>query len=211
MKISIIIPVYNAEKYVEECFRSIINQSYKDYEIIFINDSSTDNSLSIIKKLVILHKGIQIKIISNKQNKGTAFSRNKGITQAIGEYIYFMDDDDTISVEALNTFIDAANKYNYPDIVCANVNVNLYKRIIKEKYLTGNINIRKSYFNSEWYEMPWNKLIKRSFLLENKLFFTEDIYYEDTLWSYQTALKAQSLLLLPNNTYFFRISETQNT
>ena len=89
-KVSVIVPVYNTSLYLEECINSIINQTYKNLEIIVVNDCSTDNSLEIISKF----KDKRIKIINLKKNSGVAIARNKGIEKAIGDYICFMDSDD---------------------------------------------------------------------------------------------------------------------
>ena len=87
-KISVIVPVYNAEKYLVQCLNSIINQTFKDIEIICINDGSTDNSLKILKEFS--EKDSRIKII-NQKNSGVSIARNKGIDTASGDYIFFVD------------------------------------------------------------------------------------------------------------------------
>lgn len=212
MKVSIIVPVYNAEKYIKECFHSIINQTYKNLEILFIDDCGTDNSSSILEELIKQNHSRYIKFIKNEKNSGTGISRNNGIMHSTGDYIYFMDDDDSITPECISLLVEAAIEYNNPDIVCPNVHCPTYnyKATNTIKYYSNNVDVRSSYFQHEWYEMPWNKLISRNFIINNKLYF-ENIYYEDTPWSLHTALTASSLLLLPNYTYKFRLSESQKT
>ena len=212
MKVSIIVPVYNAMKYIEECFLSIVNQSYENIETLFINDCSPDNSISILQSLISQYPNKNIKIINNEVNSGTAISRNNGINYATGDYIFFMDDDDTITSECISLLVNTAIEYNNPDIVCPNVHCPTYnyKATDTIKYHNNNYDIRLSYFHHEWYEMPWNKLISRNFIVKNKLYF-ENIYYEDTPWSLHTVLTASSLVLLPNYTYKFRLSEGQKT
>ncbi|WP_298651187.1 glycosyltransferase [uncultured Proteiniphilum sp.] len=97
-KVSVIIPVYNTEAYVEEAVRSIMNQTLRDIEIIIINDGSTDHSLSVIKKLAFEDNRIQY---FSQVNKGQSVARNRGIGKAVGEYIYFMDSDDFLEEDAL--------------------------------------------------------------------------------------------------------------
>ena len=213
MKVSIIVPVYNAEKYIKECFHSIVNQTYKDLEILFIDDCGTDNSSSILEELIRQYTDSRyIKLIKNEKNSGTGISRNNGIMHSTGDYIYFMDADDTITPECISLLVEAAIEYNNPDIICPNVNCPTYnyKATDTIKYYSNNDDVRSSYFQHEWYEMPWNKLISRNFVINNKLYF-ENIYYEDTPWSLHTALTASSLLLLPNYTYKYRLSESQKT
>ncbi len=98
-KISVIMPVYMAEKYVKDAVQSILNQSYSDFELIIIDDKGTDNSISIIEGI----KDCRIKILENDSNRGIAFSRNKGIEKATGEYIALMDDDDFAPAYRLKT------------------------------------------------------------------------------------------------------------
>ena len=89
-KVSVIVPIYNSRKYLKDCFNSIVNQTYKNLEIIAINDCSSDKSLKVVKK----YKDKRIKIINLKNNNGVAFARNKGIEEATGDYICFIDSDD---------------------------------------------------------------------------------------------------------------------
>ena len=99
MKISVIVPVYNSEKYIEKCIESIINQTYRNIEIIFINDGSTDESLNIIHKYKKLDN--RIKVI-NQSNSGVSAARNKGIKNSIGDYITFVDSDDHIDSKMID-------------------------------------------------------------------------------------------------------------
>lgn len=212
MKVSIIIPVYNAAKFLPECIRSIESQTYKQLEAIFVNDCSTDESL---EQLSLLSKNsrLDMVILNNTKNGGTAFSRNEGLKAASGDYVFFMDDDDTITADCIELLAKSAVENLYPDIVLCNVNSPnyFYKKIESLKLIEGNKAVRKSYFMHEWFEMPWNKLVRKEFLLQNSIHFSPEIYYEDSLWSFETALKANRVLLLPNTTYYFRISDSQKT
>lgn len=212
LKVSIIIPVYNAVRFLPECMHSIEEQKYKRLEVIFVNDCSTDESL---EQLSFLSKssGLDIIILNNTKNGGTAFSRNEGLKAASGDYVFFMDDDDTITDDCIELLAKSAVEKNCPDIVLCNVDAPnyVYKKIESPIFLEGNKSVRQSYFAHEWFEMPWNKLVRKDFLLQNSLFFSPEIYFEDSLWSFETALKADRVLLLPNITYHFRKSETQKT
>ena len=108
-KVSIIIPVYNSAKYITQCIESVINQTYKNIEIIIIDDNSTDESIEIIKKI----KDKRIKLISIKQNKGVANARNTGIKKATGDYICFLDSDDYWYKNKIEKQIDFIEKNNY--------------------------------------------------------------------------------------------------
>jgi len=108
-KVSVIIPMYNSEKYLEECINSVLNQTYKNFELIIINDCSTDSSLSILNKIT----DNRIKIVNFKENKGVSISRNKGIELATGDYICFLDSDDFWVPEKLEKQLEFIEKNNY--------------------------------------------------------------------------------------------------
>ena len=110
---SIIVPVYNTADYLKECFESIYNQTQKEIEVIAINDGSTDNSLEILEEIKREHPDL---IIYSQENRGLGDARNKGIELAIGEYIYFIDSDDCLAPEAMETCYQYAAE-NHLDVV----------------------------------------------------------------------------------------------
>jgi glycosyltransferase involved in cell wall biosynthesis len=114
-KVSIIIPIYNMENYLEECIESIIEQSYKNIEIILINDGSTDKSEIICRKYQI--KDTRIKLISSK-NKGVSNARNLGIEASTGEYISFIDPDDTVDKKYIEKLLIHMKKYCCDIVFC---------------------------------------------------------------------------------------------
>ncbi|MBQ8784417.1 MAG: glycosyltransferase family 2 protein [Alphaproteobacteria bacterium] len=111
--VTVVIPVYNVEKYLEQCLDSVINQTYKDIEIICINDGSTDNSITILEKYALSDN--RIKIIS-QTNQGISAARNAGIKVATGKYITFLDSDDFLSRDAIEKMVTAIEN-NYVDFV----------------------------------------------------------------------------------------------
>lgn len=119
MQISIIVPIYNVEKYLERCIKSIINQTYKNIEIILVNDGSTDKSIEIIKKYKEIDN--RIKII-NKKNGGLADARNEGTKKANGEYILYVDSDDDIKETTCEELINIIEKTK-ADLICFNCNI----------------------------------------------------------------------------------------
>ena len=102
-KVSVIVPVYNVGKYLEECLNSIINQTYKNIEMVIVNDGSTDNSLDIIEKFK--NKDNRIKLI-NQINKGVSVARNIGLLNSTGNYIFFVDPDDYIEIDCINKLVE---------------------------------------------------------------------------------------------------------
>lgn len=210
MLVSVIIPVYNSEPFLHRLADCLKTQHYKDVEYIFVNDASSDNSEALIRSMLSdLPSG---KIINNPVNKGTGFSRNVGVAASRGDYIFFLDHDDVISPDCLDILVSNATKHDNPDLIIGDVSCSDYHyRFGNNRFIEGNQTVREKYFLHVWYEMPWNKLIKREFLLDNNLFFDENVYYEDTVWSFRVCLKAKTVLLVPRVTYFFQQSKHQKT
>ncbi len=174
-KVSVIIPVYNTEQYLNKCLDSLVNQTLKDIEIILINDGSTDNSQNIIDEYSAKYPD-KIKSFI-KENGGQATARNLGITKATGEYIGFVDSDDWIE---LNMYEELYNKALSEglDIVCCNeylvtdnVKKKNFNRLMYPNDINNNYIIRES--------GAWNKIIKRDLIINNNIFFLENRIYED--------------------------------
>ncbi len=216
-KISVIIPVYNVEKYLTECLESVINQTYENIEIICINDGSTDNSLKILQEFS--KKDNRIKIIS-QENKGISEARNNGISVATGEYIYFIDSDDWIETNTLELLVNKIKQDNADIVECdilehQNINKKPKYRNLKLKYkpLTNlKIYIGKPY---SWKDIKnkifdlraycWNKLYKTE-LIKNKIFF-EGRFNEDFLFTIEAFLTAKKIVYLRKNLHHYRKRE----
>lgn len=184
-KISILIPVYNTSKYLERCLNSIINQNFKDIEIICVNDGSIDNSLEILNKFA--QQDNRIKII-NKNNGGLTTARNVGIKNATGEYCLNIDSDDWIEQGYLEEMYEKAKKENL-DMVISDIILDYKdknKKILKkdldiddDKILTGEEYL-KIFFTNNFYGFTWNKLIKRKYYVDYNIKYNEEIFlYED--------------------------------
>ena len=178
-KISVIIPVYNAEKYLGECLDSVLSQTFVNLEIICVNDGSTDNSLDILREYA--EKDNRITII-NKQNQGAATARNAGLKKATGEYVIFFDSDDFMSERTLEELFKSSKENSTDIAICKanNLNMHLGKIVPNEQALINeNIGFKKVFSPKEHADYifqfcigwPWNKLYKRDFILKNKLEF----------------------------------------
>ena len=177
--VSIIIPIYNAEEYIEECIKSIITQTYKNIEIILINDGSRDNSINICKEYLKKDKRI---IIINQLNKGVSTARNSGITIAKGEYITFIDADDTIEKEHINHLVNTIKKTKTDLSICG-----IQRTYKKEKNISTNIltetiildkknTYKEMLLNQDISGYVWNKLYKKEILNQMKQnYFNESI------------------------------------
>lgn len=208
--ISIIVPVYNTEKYVEQCINSLINQTYKNIEIIVVNDKSKDNSLNIVKKLK--QKDMRIHIYNHKTNKGLSAARNTGIIHASGKYIMFCDSDDFYNENMCEFLYNEISKSNVNWGVCGTniiVEDNLYQRsYAEEPYFSiqfkGIINIDITNL-TKINCCAWNKIIKRNFLIRNNIFFPENCYHEDEFFFLACVLNDPTILCMKENLYNYRV------
>lgn len=195
-KLSVIVPVYNTEKYIERCIKSIFDQSFNDYQLIIINDGSTDNCDKIIRNLIKNRDNIIYKKI---KNSGVAHARNVGIKFATGDYITFVDSDDFLEIDMYKKLYEIAIKNNSEIVGCA------YKKIYKthEKeihpknvncYGTSLLKSKEIICNSNPYTPL--KIFKRSLIVDNNIYFDEDLkIFEDLVFCYK-------LFLLSNKIYF---------
>lgn len=170
-KVSIIIPVYNSEKYIKKCVESILSQTYKNIEIIIIDDESTDNSYEVIKELQQNNSDI-IKIYT-QSNSGVAITRNNGIKYATGDYIMFSDNDDYLDCDCIETYVNEAIKED------ADIVIGGYRRVD----LDGKTLMERKLDKSNWAKYvqicPWAKIYKKSFIDENELCFLNHPIGED--------------------------------
>lgn len=217
-KISIIIPLYNAENYISKCLDSIKNQTYKNFEIIVINDKSKDNSWGILNDYVSEHLNLNFIIINNEINLGLSKTRNKGIDLATGGYILFMDNDDTLAdALSLQYFIDQTD--NDPDIILGKTRFLLndvpkesnYHRLKNKKGTYTDNEILDGFFSGEWAVTAWNKLYKTAFLKNNNLKFLDDLLHEDELWAFETAIAAKKINFLQEETYVYYSMSNPNS
>lgn len=218
MTITIIVPIYNVEKYIKRCINSIINQKYNgNIECLLINDCTPDSSIIIAQQIIKEYKGnITFKIINHLKNKGLSSARNTGIKAATGEYIYFLDSDDYITDNCIQTLSNIINKYNHPDLVQSNFSIEQNNQVHASAFFTESITyysddrfqIKKLLLDTHHFPMmAWNRLINRDFLIKNNLYFTEGIFYEDGLWTYFLAKAVRTLYINSSPTYIYLIRE----
>jgi len=206
MKLSVIIPVYNVEKYLPKCLDSVICQNFDDMEIICINDGSTDNSLEILQNYA--QKDTRIVVI-DKQNEGVSTARNLGLERAKGDYIMFVDSDDYLEPEACITAYSEITKSNADIGVFSNFEFNGENRIALKK-----TNLLKSYAqNSENIDYSrlqlfiWDKIYKKSFLNDNKIKFPAGIKNaEDVIFNWTCFFKNPKYCFIDKNLYNYFVN-----
>lgn len=212
MRVSIIVPVYNVEPYIEDCLRSVASQTYKgQLECIIIDDCTPDGSCDVIEKFIKEYIGnIQFKLLHHDKNRGLSAARNTGIDAATGEYIYFLDSDDEITPRCIELLTAPLKRRKY-DFIIGDYSVigsnkdNYPPLLVKEKEMLKNYSIRESYLSYKWYVMAVNKLCNTEFVRNEKLYFKEGIIHEDDLWSFQLACLAQTMYVIRNQTYIYKV------
>lgn len=211
-KISIVIPVYNVEKYVSKCLQSVVNQTYRNLEIIIVNDGSTDNSVEIVKKYKKIDQ--RIKLI-NKENGGLSSARNAGISLVTGQYVTFIDSDDWISSNYIDEMVLETFKYS-SDIV--SIRETLVEGNRYQKHLLGTDTGQKVFEGncadalfSFWdTNFAWGKLIRTN-LIKDKIEFPVGRNYEDIGTMYKIYDRANTLVISDKASYFYRIRENSIT
>lgn len=212
-KISVIIPIYNSEKFINKCIDSILNQTLKDIEIICINDGIIDSSWDIIQNYA--NNDTRFVLIDNKINKKQGYCRNLGLKQASSPYIHFLDSDDWI---VDNTFYEAVydkliskkldlyvfNYYEYDEQIC--------KLINNEKEKKYPFICDKNIFNQFIFSgMSWDKVYSKDFLLQHKIFFAEDVYWEDILFNFLLKINAPKMEFTNEKFLAYRLNANSST
>ena len=209
-KLSIIIPVYNVDDYISECLYSILNQSFKDLEVICVNDGSTDNSSDILNDYKKRDSRV---VVVNKSNDGSGVARNFGLKIARGEYVYFADADDILVDNALDIMVNTAiekqtdilifGAYSYYDgkKKIGGYSADKLPRKFLNKAFSSN-DIKKWIF--KFPSTAWTKLYKREFLIKNNIKFQEIHVGQDQLFFFHSMIKAQRMFLLSKNLYCYR-------
>lgn len=210
VSVSIIVPVYNVENYVEECFNSIIAQTFTGpMECIFVDDCGNDHSVALVEELMAAYHGpIELRMVHHDHNKGLSAARNTGLREATGDYVYFLDSDDSITPECISLLAALAEKYPGVDMVQGNNKT-------KRQFLRLNArNLPEYSDNKKWIKeccllrripiTAWNRLVRRDFLIEKGLLFEEGMIREDELWTFFLAKHLQKLAFCFEDTYFYR-------
>lgn len=217
IKYSLIIPVYNAEAYLEQCLNSLLMQSFIDFEIILINDCSSDNSLDICMKYKNIDSRVQV--LNQLKNKGVSAARNKGIEYARGKYILFIDSDDFVS----KTYFDILEEltkdeiydlFSFGNYECLMFDDN--KHVIKQGEMNININFESinswsEFILNSFFLSPWNKIYKRDIILKHSIFFDEAcVCYEDYLFNIEYCRFVKNFICIDEPIYYYRIFKNVN-
>lgn len=223
--ISVIIPMYNAENYIAECLESLLAQTFQNFEVILVDDCSTDNSVAVAKNFIGKFGGNFILVTTEKNSGNFGYTaRNKGFDLAHGEYIFFMDADDLISNTAFQELYTAAKnfeadvvytgaRYLYTSTEGSELKRDKEGRTCADKGITEkptltinepNKLLKSLLLNGGVFWTAWTKFVRREFLIDNGINFCEIISGSDFIWTIELFCCAEKFLRIPNAVYFWR-------
>ena len=207
VKVSIIVPVYNVEKYLETCLDSLVNQTLKDVEIICVNDGSKDDSLLILQDYA--RRDSRIKVV-NKENEGQSVARNIAIEMATGEYLGFVDSDDWVDSDYFEKLYNSAKKHDC-DIACAGFkrcrkNKQRVSKSFEAELVCTNVNDKVRMDNLPSHNYIWNKIYRLSTWKDLGIKFTPKRFYEDMALLIQILHKMGKMVTVPGVYYYYRVN-----
>lgn len=212
MELSIIVPIYNVEDYLEECLKSLYNIKNIKLEIILVNDGSKDNSFKIMEKFKEIYP--EKTVLINKENGGLSSARNAGMKAAVGEYISFIDSDDFIDVDEFEKFFKEGQKDKL-DVMVGNMRYytpektgdSLFRSdVVKNSGIVNGIDFFWNLFQKPkcFREEVVDDIYKREFLVKNNIWFNENIVHEDSEFTPLVYLKAEKIKYIDRAFYFYR-------
>lgn len=210
--ISISIPIFKCEKFIIRCLESVKNQTYKNLEIILVNDRTPDDSMILVKKFMDDNQDLNIRIIEHEENSGLSVVRNNGIKASTGKYLFFLDSDDEITADCIELLVKKAEKTDAQIIVAQNRWINTFDNTTKDfgfptiaekKYYDNNLEIFSVYSKGGFPSSSWNKLFKRDFIINDQIYFIPGLFAQDELWFFHLLLKTETLAIIDDITYLY--------
>ena len=220
VKLSVIIPIFKVEKSIEKCLRSVIDQEGTDYQIecILVNDCTPDQSMIRAQKIIEAYKGNGISFITiqHEENQGVSAARNSGIHASTGDYVLFVDSDDYIPKSSFSYLVRYATQHPDIEVIESNAfdkkmatQINPYAPTILQ--FKDRDQVYSRFINFKLSVYVWNKMIKRSTIIEHGLFFEKGIIHEDILWNYELFTSVSSVIYLPRATYIYEYNPSSIT
>lgn len=204
-KVTLIVPVYNSEKYIGKCLDSILNQTYTNFEILVINDGSKDNSQQVIDNYKKKYPNIIIAV--EQQNKGVAITRNESIKRANGDYIMFVDNDDFLDKDYVETFVKAIEDGEY-DVVLGG-----YRRPNEKGKIIKKLSLQDEEWSKFMIMAPWAKIYRKQYLIDNNIEFLSVNLGEDIYFNLKAMLISKKIKIISYIGYnwFFNTTSVSNT
>lgn len=213
--VTVSIPIFKCEAFIENCLRSIKDQTYKNIEVILVNDQTPDESAAISEQFIAENQLANWYLINLETNSGLSVVRNEGISSAKGKYILFVDSDDELYPDAIESLIKEAEENN-AEIVMGEVQgikipsqeiVDVFPIQTKRDILEGNQEIFKELVEGGFAVSSWNKLILVDFLKKHSLYFTKGLYAQDSLHTFEMGLYLQKIVFLRKKTYKYYLHQ----
>ena len=214
MRVSIIVPIYNVEKYITRCLNSVQRQTYTDIECILVDDKGQDESMRIAKQFIEAYKGtVKFVLCEHSVNQGLSAARNTGLKKASGDYVFFLDSDDSIPDDSIERLVHEAEEYQYPEIVSGvtrHVLADESYYDVKTENFRCNEDVFKGYIHNSWNIIACNKLIRKDIFSKHKTFFLQGITHEDVLWSFEISTYIENIIGCPHVTYNYYLGDTNS-
>ncbi|SUX46939.1 glycosyltransferase family 2 protein [Chryseobacterium indoltheticum] len=210
--VTISIPIFKCEKFIIRCLESVKNQTYKNLEIVLVNDCTPDDSMLLVKNFMDANPDLTIKIIEHQENSGLSVVRNNGIKASTGKYLFFLDSDDEITTDCIELLVKKAEKTDAQIIIAQNRWINTFDNTTKDfgfptitekKYYDNNLEIFSVYSKGGFPSSSWNKLFKRDFIVDNQIYFVPGLFAQDELWFFHLLLKTDTLAIIDDITYLY--------
>ena len=207
MKVSILVPVYNVEKYFARCLETLFSQTYSDIEYVFVNDCTPDKSMYVLQETLEKYpsRANSVKIIENKQNLGIAIVRNTLLENATGEYVLFVDSDDWIEVDAIEKFVDKALQSN-ADIVGCDYFEEYHDRqvLFKQSYPSHHVEAMKAMTLLRIKGVLWKLFMRRELIVHNNIYFVPEVQFgEDYIFCCKLFFYAKSFSCVDEALYHY--------
>ena len=208
---SIIIPIYNVEPYILECLQSVANQTIADkLECILVDDCGTDNSVSVAEEFLKTYSGaIHFELLHHQKNGGLSVARNTGVRASHGEYLYFLDSDDTIIPRCMEMLVEMAER-NQADVVIGSYitddnRMRQFENIDYPECVSDRGRVKRMMLDYDVIPVTAaNRLIRRDLLVKNGLFFKEGIIHEDNYWTFFLAKHVERMAICKEKVYYYR-------
>lgn len=211
-RVSIIIPIYNVEEYIDDCLYSVLNQTYSNIEILCIDDCGKDDSMNHVEKMA--ENDERFKILVHSHNRGQAAARNTGLEAASGKYVFFLDSDDVIIKNTIERMVLLSEEYSLDAIRATMINFegeipSTFFENTKDSGEEAIIQSGRNLFcmfeqNNHLYGEACGVLYLKDFLVQNEIFFKEGIIYEDNVFSFKVYMRSQKMMFLKESLYYYR-------
>lgn len=207
MKVSILVPVYNVEKYFARCLETLFSQTYSDIEYVFVNDCTPDKSMYVLQETLEKYpsRANSVKIIENKQNLGIAIVRNTLLENATGEYVLFVDSDDWIEVDAIEKFVDKAQQSNADIVGCDYFEEYPDRQVLfKQSYPSHHVEAMKAMTLLRIKGVLWKLFMRRELIVHNNTYFVPEVQFgEDYIFCCKLFFYAKSFSCVDEALYHY--------